>query len=190
MRGTDARLQWEELSRKRIASCAIFDLYASERSSGDGKTGEFCILTAPDWVNVVPVLKSASGVESFVMVRQYRHGAEMITTEFPAGLIEKGEDPPHAAARELLEETGYRAGRLTPIGEARPNPAFMTNSFFTFLAEDLAPAAGLALDELEALDVITLPVRDVEAHIGTGELVNALTAVALLCFRRHRPGAA
>lgn len=190
MRGTDARLRWEELSRKRIASCAIFDLYASQRSSPEGKKGEFCILTAPDWVNVVPLLRSSAGEESFLMVRQYRHGAEMITTEFPAGLIEKGEDPLHAAARELLEETGYRAGRLTPIGEARPNPAFMTNRCFTFLAEDLAPAAGRALDELEALDAIVLPVRDVETRMGTGELVNALTAVAFLCFQRHRAGAA
>jgi ADP-ribose pyrophosphatase len=181
----DARLRWEELSRRQVASCGIFDLFAAERVSAAGTRGEFWILAARDWVNVVPVLLPPSGPPRFLMVRQYRHGAERITTEFPAGLVEKGEDPAAAAARELLEETGYRAGRLTRIGDLHPNPAFMTNRLYTFLAEDLQQAGAQDLDELEFLDVLSLPVADVEARAGGGELVNALTLVALLCYQRH-----
>jgi 8-oxo-dGTP pyrophosphatase MutT (NUDIX family) len=113
----------------------------------------------------------------------------MITTEFPAGLVEKDEDPAAAAARELTEETGYRAGRLTLIGELRPNPAFMTNRCFTYLAEDLGPAGKPDLDDLETLESFSLPVAEVEERAGGGELVNALTLVALMSYQRHRAAA-
>ena len=188
MTDRDAHLQWKEVLRRQIASCPIFDLFAAERVSSDGQRGEFWILDARDWVNVVPVLVPDDGEPRFLMVRQYRHGAEMITTEFPAGLVERGEDPEAAARRELTEETGFRAGRLTLLGELRPNPAFMTNRCFTYLAEDLQPAGGPALDDLEALESLSLPVAEVEERAGRGEIVNALTVVALLSYQRHRAG--
>ena len=185
MPGSDDHLKWRELSRRPIASCSIFDLFAAERVAADGRTGEFWILAARDWVNVVPVVLADDGERSFLMVRQYRHGAERITTEFPAGLVETGEAPAAAAARELLEETGHRAGRLTLISDLHPNPAFMTNRCFTFLAEDLEPAGPQALDELEALDVVALTVSEVQGRAGQGELVNALTVVALRAWERY-----
>jgi 8-oxo-dGTP pyrophosphatase MutT (NUDIX family) len=190
MHSTDSRLQWEELSRRRIASCSVFDIYAAERRSSGGQRGEFWILTAPDWVTVVPVFRSPAGDESFVMVRQYRHGADMITTEFPAGLVEPGENPRNAALRELREETGYRAQRLALLGELRPNPAFMTNRCFVFLAEDIQLEGGSAPDANEYLDACMLPVHEVETRMGTGEFVNALSMVALQSFHRLRAGAA
>ena len=190
MHGRDARsdrddqLRWKERSRTRVASCSLFDLFASQRSSPQGKTGEFCILTAPDWVNVVPVLRGTAGEDCFLMVRQYRHGAGIVTTEFPAGLVEPGEEPLHAAARELEEETGFRAGRLTLLGRVSPNPAFMTNWCHTFLAEDLTHIGEASLDALEELDSFTIPVAEVRERIGTGELVNSLTVVAFLLHER------
>ena len=189
MNGTAGHLQWAERSRKRVASCSLFDLYLSERSSAQGKSGEFCILTALDWVNVVPVTRNAAGEECFLMVRQYRHGAEMVTTEFPAGLVEPGEDPLWAAERELAEETGCRAGRMTLLGRVSPNPAFMTNWCTTFLAENLERVHDGALDELEDLDAIEVPVRAIEEKIGTGELVNSLAIVAFHWYLRAKNGA-
>jgi 8-oxo-dGTP pyrophosphatase MutT (NUDIX family) len=186
MSDSDTHLLWKELSRRQIASCGIFNLFTSERRSGDGRNGEFWILEARDWVNVVPLVAAAGGEPGLLMVRQYRHGAEKITTEFPAGLVEPGEDPAVAAARELREETGHRAGRLTLIGSVHPNPAFMTNRCFTFLAEDLEAVSAQDLDDTESLDFMVLPVTDVQAQAGRGELVNALTLVALMSFQRFQ----
>ncbi len=182
----DEHLRWKELSRRRVTRHSLFDLSVAQRVSASGVRGEFLILNAPDWVNVVAVTPNAAGEECFLMVRQYRHGAEAITTEFPAGLIEQGEDPADAARRELLEETGCRAGRLRLIGTVSPNPAFMTNTCYTYLAEDLTRVAEKSLDELEQLEAVEVPVRTVSERIGTGELVNSLVIVAFLWYTRSR----
>jgi ADP-ribose pyrophosphatase len=184
MHGAEDRLRWEEHARTHVASCSLFDLYASRRTSVQGKTGEFCILTAPDWVNVIPLLDDAG--ERLLMVRQYRHGAGLVTTEFPAGLVETGEDPSAAAARELEEETGYRAGRLSLLSRVSPNPAFMNNWCSTYLAEDLVRVGGLALDDTEHLEPLTVTREELARGIGTGELVNSLTVMAFLLWERSR----
>ena len=135
------------------------------RVSPAGQEGEFCLIQTPDWVNVVPVLRGASGDERFLMVRQFRQGAGIVTTEFPAGLVEPGEDPRDTALRELREETGQAAGRLTLIGKVAPNPAFMTNWCYTYLAEDLSPSEGAHADELELLETREVGARELaETH--------------------------
>jgi len=182
----DSHLRWVEHSRQSAGRSPLFDLVVSRRTSATGKTGDFWILEARDWVTVVPVTRAMAGDESFLMVRQYRHGAELITLEFPAGLVEKGEAPAIAAARELTEETGFSAGRLIALGELRPNPSFMNNRCFTFLAEDLSRVGATSLDELEELESLVVGSREVEERMGTGELVNALTFVALALYRRYR----
>jgi ADP-ribose pyrophosphatase len=185
MDGADDRLRWEERARTHVASCSLFDLYASRRTSPQGKSGEFCLITAPDWITVIPVLSGGDGEETLLMVRQYRHGAEILTTEFPAGLVDPGEEPLAAAARELEEETGYRAGRMTLLGRVSPNPAFMTNWFWTYLAEDLVRVGELSLDDTEELQPLTLTRAELRERIGSGELVNSLTLVSYFLWERR-----
>jgi ADP-ribose pyrophosphatase len=184
--GTDDHLLWRERQRRRLATLSVFDIFAATRVSPSGASGEFCLIETPDWVNVVPLVRGPLGEERFLMVRQFRHGAGSITTEFPAGLVDPGEDPLDTAARELREETGCTAGRLTLIGKTAPNPAFMTNWCCTYLAEDIAQAGETDLDELEAIERREVSARELDERIGTGEFTNSLVLVAYLLYRRHR----
>jgi ADP-ribose pyrophosphatase len=196
----DDHLRWNDIDSRLVKPCGIFDLYESKRRAQNGKVGTFHLLEAPDWVNVVPLLQDENGVGCFLMVRQYRQGIRRTTVEFPAGLIEPGEQPAAAAERELFEETGYRPKSLKPIGRVFPNPAFMTNRCYTFLAEDLyrggggegseeGPAHGPGrLDELELLDVLLVPMNTLAEQIGEGPFSNSMTAVALFWYQRMNRG--
>jgi ADP-ribose pyrophosphatase len=188
----DGHLRWAETGRRRLARLSVFDIWAARRVSPAGQDGEFCVIEAPDWVTVVPVLRGPDGAERYLMVRQFRQGAGMVTTEFPAGLVDPGEEPRRTAARELLEETGRSAGRLTLLGRVAPNPAFMTNWCHVFLAEDLAapgPAdGGVGHDELELLEAREVEAAELARDIGTGEFVNSLVLVAWSMYRDHAGG--
>ncbi len=184
--GPDEHLLWRERQRRRLAKLSVFDIFAATRVSPSGASGEFCLIETPDWVNVVPVMRGPLGEERFLMVRQFRQGAGRIMTEFPAGLVEPGESPMQTAARELREETGLVAGRLILIGKTAPNPAFMTNSCHTYLAEEISETGQTDLDDLEALERREVSARELDEKIGTGEFSNSLVLVTYFLYRRHR----
>ncbi len=180
----DDHLKWQETEAKLIEDCTIFELYESKRESKSGLSGTFYLLKSRDWVNIVPVLTDSRGEERFLMVKQYRQGADKLTIEFPAGLVEKDEHPEKAAGRELLEETGFRAGTLQLIGKIMPNPAFMTNCCYTYLARDLRKVDDQNLDDLEQLEVLEVPVHEVASKIGRGCYLNSMTLIALHWYLR------
>ena len=83
------------------------------------------------------------------MVKQWRHAHNGLSIEFPGGVINKDEEPEIAANRELEEETGYKAGKLTYLGCANPNPALMRNRVHFFVAEDLQGNGEQNLDAVK-----------------------------------------
>ena len=96
------------------------------------------------------------------------------------------------AARELEEETGYRARVMTDLGWTYPNPAFMGNRFHVFLAEGCEPEGRVCLDEHELVDAFLVPVAEVREGMGKGQYSHALMVVALYLAERElasRPSA-
>jgi ADP-ribose pyrophosphatase len=181
-------LAWRDLARARVLETGIFDIYRVEREAADGRRGSFVVIDSPDWVNVVPLLADERGRDCFLMVWQYRQGSRSITLEFPGGLIDPGEQAEQAARRELLEETGYRAGKVSLLGRINPNPAFMSNWCSTYLAEGLEKVAAQELDRNELVDFELVPVEEVERDMGSGIHLHAIMVVALFWYRKWKAG--
>lgn len=102
----------------------------SLRYAGGKVNPEYYVLEYPDWVNVIAITNEGD----FVMVRQYRHGLGQTATELCAGVIEPGEEPLHAAQRELEEETGYTGGSWSLQCVISANPSTTNNLTYCFLA--------------------------------------------------------
>lgn len=139
----------------------------------DGRESIFDIIQHHGAVTLVPV--DAEGHLWFV--RQFRPAAGQELLEFPAGTLEPNEAVEVCAAREIREEIGMAAGRLTPLGEFFLAPGYSTEYMYVFLAEDLHPAP-LTPDDDEFLSVERLPVATVEHMIRRGELHDAKTMLA------------
>ena len=176
---------WEPRGSRRMQDFGIFQAVEVERAGPHGKVGRFVILEAPDWAVVVPSLKR-NGRRFLLAVRQFRQGSGRVSVEFPGGVVEKGEAPEHAALRELREETGYAAERLTLLGDVSPNPALMTNRFHVYLAEDLTLAGEQSLDEHEIVDFQEIPEEEFLERLGTPPYDHALMASAAFLYVRYR----
>ena len=148
-------------------------------------TREALTLDAPTWVNVIALLPG----ERVLLVRQWRYGIGAPTLEIPGGMVEiaEDEDPQAAAGRELFEETGYRSGRLTYLGEVQPNPAFITNHCLTFVAEDLERIGEPEGDGEEELVVEIVALAEVPQLILSGAIRHALVIAAFYLFDHSWP---
>lgn len=140
------------------------------RDPRDGREHEFFVIEAADWINVVPV--TAEG--KIVMIEQYRHGTGEITLEIPGGMVDEGESPAETAARELVEETGYRASTVELIGRSRPNPAIQNNWLYSFVARNCVLTQAPQPDEVEQIDVRLVPFKEVPRLITTGAINHSL----------------
>jgi len=190
----DESLIWNETSRKNVFKTPVFSVSeiqcTAPAASGDGKaegekaeggkpgTGTFSVIESRDWAMVVPVLEAGTG-KSFIMVRQWRHGARAVSVEFPGGVIEDSETPLEGVKRELLEETGFSAKKWRKLSSMSPNPAIMSNTVHFFLAEELSREGGQKLDKDEFVEIEVHSQEDLLKNIGKPPYIHSLTAAAL-----------
>lgn len=180
----DEGLKWETKSTKTILSTVVFDVTEQKNRASDGTEGNYVVMNAPDWVIVIPKHHTEQG-DTFLMVKQWRHGEKALSVEFPGGVIDAGESPEEAARRELEEETGYKAGKLIKLGSSNPNPALFSNHVHFFLAEDLTPTGIQHLDADEFINYMELPINQVIQGIGTPDFPHALMGTALALYFKY-----
>ena len=147
------------------------------------------IIEHPGVAAIVPI--DADG--NVVFVRQYRLAVGDVMLEIPAGVLDPGESPEDGAQRELREETGMRAGKLTPLGrEFFVSPGISTEWIRLFLAQDLQDAP-LDPDEDEDIVIERVPLAEAVRMVERGELRDAKTITGILLAARssacRRPSA-
>jgi len=116
-----------------------------------------------------------------ILVRQHRfpHGYAL---EIPAGTLEKNEDPRECAFRELQEETGYSARRMTHLITFYPSIGYNTEAIHCYVASGLKRTSGLQLDEDEILSVEKIGFKKVMQMIRAGKIRDSKTICAVMTY--------
>jgi len=109
------------------------------------------------------------------LIRQYRYAIDDYIFEAPAGALESGEDPLQAAGRELIEETGFTAQTIEPRGFIITTPGYTDEKIYLYEAHGLTPSQEFVKDDDEVIEVVDIPVRDLNRMICEGTLADAKT---------------
>jgi ADP-ribose pyrophosphatase len=147
----------------------------------DGRETTREVVSQPGAVAIAPIQPDGR----VILIRQYRHPTGEVLLELPAGTRDvPGEAPIDTAARELIEETGYRAGNLTHLADFYTAPGFCNELMSLFVATDLAPGDQHLMDD-EAIGVELLSLDEAHGLIVAGTIRDAKTIVGLYMVRDH-----
>jgi ADP-ribose pyrophosphatase len=164
-------LIWKKLSSVYIHKGPWATLRKDTCEMPDGRiVDDYFVLEYPNWSNAVAITEEGK----ILMVRQYRHAAEIVSLELPGGVIEKGENPEDGIKRELLEETGYRFDDVELIASVYANPATGDNCTYCYLAKGGKKSQLQDLDPHEEIIVEEYTVAEVKQLLMDNKIPQAL----------------
>ncbi len=146
------------------------------RSRATGRAHDFYVAHLADAVHAIALTPD----RQLVLVRQFRAGSGRDSLETPGGLLEAGEDPLAAGARELIEETGYAGDPPVLLGTVWSNPSLLTSRLTTILIANARLVAEPRLDHGEEVAVELAPAAEVPSMIRDGRIDHALCVAGLL----------
>jgi ADP-ribose pyrophosphatase len=167
------------LSSTTIYEGPVFGIRRDEVIEPSGVRAIREVITHPGSVVVLPVLPDGR----IVLIRQFRYAAKQYLWELVAGRIDGGESPKVAAARELIEETGYRAKRFRVFLDVFPTPGFLEERMFILLAEGLT-AGEAQPEEDEKIVSRAYDRKELEEMIRGGRLRDAKSIAGILYYFR------
>ncbi len=193
----EENLIWEEVSTEHIVQDEWIDFRKSAYRFPDGSVFEpFYSYSRRNYV----VIAAADEDGNYLCVRQYRQGIKEVTTEFPAGCIERAdgreyqagcdsivlEDALDAAKRELLEETGYVSDNWKHLITVPSNATLADNYAYIFMAENCHKSMGQSLDETEFLHVKKYSPAEIEDLVSKGQFQQAVHIMAWLMAQKQK----
>lgn len=164
---------------KRVYQGVRFDIHAVELPGEDGRVVRREVLIHPGAVVILPML----GPDHVVLIQNQRFAVGKTLWELPAGTLEPGEPIDLCAARELAEETGYRAGRLEKLTSFYASPGIINEEMHAYLGTELT-RVGQDLDESERITVHTMPWKRAMEMARNGEIRDGKTLATLLYYDR------
>ena len=168
----------KRINRELKYEGSIVKVYMDEVELPDGKIAKWDFINHDGAAAVVPVTEDGK----ILMVKQYRNALDRYTLEIPAGkLDDKLEETKVCAARELEEETGYKAGKLELLITLRTWVAFTNEKIDVYVATDLTPTKQ-HLDEDEFIDVKAYELEELKEMIFRGELQDTKSISAILAY--------
>jgi ADP-ribose diphosphatase len=174
-RANFAEIPWERKTTRQVYQNTWISLREDLVELPDGRTTIYGVVSCGECVGVLPFLDR----HTVLMIKQYRYVAKRVTWEMPTGGMYPGESRDEAAQRELAEEIGYRAGKLTWLSTYHTSKSVMDETAHLFLGEDLV-RVELPPDDTEFIDVRPFPFKEVLQMVLRSEITDGMTVIAVL----------
>jgi 8-oxo-dGTP pyrophosphatase MutT (NUDIX family) len=170
-----ARAPWQKLTSRQIYTNKWMALREDQVRLPDGRETIYGVVDCGSCVGILPFVDPSH----VLLVGQYRYVTQRFTWEMPTGGVRPGESLESAAQRELAEEAGQRAGRLTWISTYHTSKSVMNETAHLYLGEDLA-SADQPPDETEFIERRVFPFREALEMVRRAEITDSMTVIAVL----------
>jgi len=167
--------RWRRTDSRYLFQSRWYAVRQDALASPDGSAITYTVVEHPGYVVIVPLLLDGR----VVMERIYRYPLQRVALQCPSGSLD-GEEPEVAARRELEEETGYRASRLSWLGKYAGSSGISDEEFAVFLATDVSADGVLRREITEDIEIELIPLADLRAMTLRGEIMDAPSALAIL----------
>lgn len=158
----------------------VFDVRVDEiEYNGTGNKSFRQVAVHPGGAVIVPVNDRGR----IVLISQYRYPLNEVVFELPAGKLEKGEDPMVCASRELTEETGYSAKKLSKLGKICTTPGFCSEILHIYLATGLVPGNHAREEGEEDIQLFEFTLEEIDEKIKSGEIVDGKTISGIYMYK-------
>lgn len=172
---------WDSIENEVVGEYDAFSVRRHVmRSPRTGDVHAFHVVDVPTCVQVIPFTSDGR----IVLVEQFRHGVQRVSLEFPAGVVEDGEDPVETALRELEEETGYCAAAAELLGDFDPDPAIQSNAIKIIVARGCHADGVRDQDDGEDVEVRIVAAEDIGPLIDEGRIRHAASISAWHLYER------
>lgn len=176
--------KWEVISSEKVLTNKFFNVRKDVCKKTDGDlVPEYYVKQDNDSVIILPQTRDGK----YIVEALYRHPLGRISFDFPAGSIQQNETPEHAAKRELLEETGYKADNLILLGKFAQSPGWSADYFHLYFVPDVWPdPEHMHRDEHEkemALEFLTY--SELTQYITQGKIDCTQCALAFYLARKY-----
>jgi ADP-ribose diphosphatase len=172
-------MNYKVTKSENIFNGIVFDVKLDTLKYDSGNDGRREVIHHNGGAVILPITEDGK----LVLIKQFRYPLQEVLIEAPAGKLEIDEDPMVCATRELTEETGYTANKVTPLGKISTTPGFCDEILYLYLAQDLTAGNHNREEGEYGMEVFEYSLEEVDEMIKNGDIIDSKTIAAIYHYK-------